>query len=186
MGALISCRTGDWDRAGFATRGAAQSPLSTPLALSRLYRGRSVWNDQVLEDRVADAAGGEMPRALRSVLLIISHLCAVLVGFALIVGVQSRETARRMLGTPQRRLGAALLALEVPTPPGIAEVRSRLTEVASALGEPTASVLSLRILAVTAKLSGDDADVTRAMEACRARDWPKCDRESILAMAAER
>jgi hypothetical protein len=56
-----------------------------------------------------------MSKALRIALLLLSHLCAVVVGFTLIAGVESRKTASRMLGTPQRRLGVALLALEQPT-----------------------------------------------------------------------
>ncbi|HWP08986.1 MAG TPA: hypothetical protein VNN72_24760 [Polyangiaceae bacterium] len=54
------------------------------------------------------------------------------------------------------------------------------------LGEPAASVVTVRLLALAAHISRDPGDLTRAVDACRARRWPSCDRESILDMGGSR
>ena len=74
------------------------------------------------------------------------------------------KTARRSFGTPEKRLGGALLAIpDEPTPEKVSRGLSALAVTRVELGEPMASVLELRMLAAAARASRDETDVTRAM-----------------------
>jgi hypothetical protein len=117
---------------------------------------------------------------------ILTHLLAVLLGVGVPAAWAMRESAERSLGSPAKRLGFSLLALETkPSPEAVSRSSKALAEAGGALGEPARSVLELRILAIAARASGKDADIVRAAEACRAQKWNQCDRASILEMGGE-
>jgi len=127
-----------------------------------------------------------MSRASPRAKVVFSHLVATLLGFGLAAVVVGHEAATRSLGTPLKKLGAALAALgPKPTREAILEASASLSATEHAVGERAASILELRLLTISAASSGSESDVARAMEACHARKWPLCDRASILAMGAE-
>lgn len=90
-----------------------------------------------------------------------------------------------MMGTPKQRLGMAFASLlGHPTRDDVSKGLDALAAARGQLSEPIPSVLRLRLLTIAARTSGDEGDIQRAIEACRARSWPRCDRESVLAMGA--
>lgn len=116
-----------------------------------------------------------------------SHLVAAVLGFGAVAAYYGHARAGRMFGTPQKGLGGALTSLQDEPTRDIASRALALVPLAKPeLGEPAASVITLRLLALAARISGDPKDVTRAVDACRARRWPSCDRESILDMGGSR
>jgi len=125
--------------------------------------------------------------ARRQTLSAATHLVAVVIGFGVVAAYTAHVAAGRMWGTPQRGLGGALFALfDPPTRETTSRALALVPLAKPELGEPAASVITLRLLAVAARLSNDPADIARAADACRARRWPRCDRESILEMGASR
>ncbi len=128
-----------------------------------------------------------MSKGLRRVVVVASHVLALAAGFVALSAVAGREAASRSLGTAEKRLGGTLMALaETPSRETAAQGLSALAVSKAEVGEPTASVLELRILAAAARASRDEADLERATHACQARRWPKCDRTAIFAMGAGR
>ena len=123
----------------------------------------------------------------RTWLLVASHLLVGVIGVFVVDAFAGREGVVRSLGSPQKRLGLHLMVLlDHATPKNISQTSSALAAAKSDLGDPTASVLELRILAVAAAASNRDADIARAIAACQARAWDKCERANSLAMGAER
>ena len=90
----------------------------------------------------------------RRIVLVLSHLVALAAGFEALSVAAGRETARRSFGTPEKRLGGALLAIpDEPTPEKVSRGLSALAVTRVELGEPMASVLELRMLAAAARAS---------------------------------
>jgi hypothetical protein len=120
-------------------------------------------------------------------LLSASHLVAAVIGFGAVAAYYGHVRAGRMFGTPERGLGGALSSLQDgPTREAASRALALVPLAKPALGEPAAAVITLRLLAIAARVSGDPLDLTRAADACRARRWPSCDRESVLDMGASR
>jgi len=116
-----------------------------------------------------------------------SHLVLAVIGFGAVAAYYGHARAGRMFGTPQRGLGGALTSLqEEPTKEKTSRALALVPLAKPELGEPAASVVTVRLLALAAHISRDPGDLTRAVDACRARRWPSCDRESILDMGGSR
>jgi hypothetical protein len=69
-----------------------------------------------------------------------------------------------------------------PTREGVSEGLDALVAARGHLIEPVPPVLRLHLLSIAARQSGDEGDIQRAIDACLTRGWPRCDRESVLAM----
>jgi len=128
-----------------------------------------------------------MSKRLRWVVLLVSHLAAVAAGLGAVSAFVGREAAGRSLGTPRKMVGGALMALgDNPRPEDASRGLSVLASAKSHLGEPVAPVLQLRMLTAAARASRDERDIARAVQACLARRWPKCDSAAVVDMGAGR
>jgi hypothetical protein len=128
-----------------------------------------------------------MPVSSRRSLSTTTHLIAFVLGFGAVAAYYGHVRAGRMFGTPRRGLGGALSSLQnEPKRETTTRALALVPLAKGELGEPATSVITLRLLAVAARASEDQADIARAVDACRARRWPSCDRETILDMGASR
>ena len=121
----------------------------------------------------------------RRLVLVVSHVLAALLGFGLIAMRAGSATAQRMFGNPSKRVGACVLgAVAKPTAQDMDQCSKLLAAGKASIGEPTASVLELRLFAARARAFGDSESLGHAQQSCLARHWPRCDPDSIRAMGA--
>jgi hypothetical protein len=121
----------------------------------------------------------------RTLLLVLSHLVVFTVGFGLVATYTARAVAERPFLSGPKRLGIQLLALrEQPTSNAVEACLRAVDAATPELGERTARVLKLRVLAMRAHASKQPGDEAAAAEACRGLGWPRCDTESIRSMGA--
>ena len=128
-----------------------------------------------------------MSVASRRAVAIVTHALAVILGFGVVRTYGGWVVDLTRLATREKRLGAAIASLpDHSTREAEAVAQVALAVARGDIGEPISSVLHLRLLAIVARTTGDATDVQRAVDACRARAWPRCDRDEIFAMGVVR
>jgi hypothetical protein len=121
----------------------------------------------------------------RRLLLVLSHLVVFMLGFGLVATYSAQALAERPFVSSSKRLGIQLLALrEQPTKNAAEDCLRAVDAAGPELGERTARIVKLRVLAMRARASKQPSDEAAAAGACRELGWPRCDAESIRSMGA--